>query len=116
MTEEEVKEEEISEEKLPFPNAAVVRLLRANLDKDKIIKKEVKIAVNRWLGELCEAVAKELNKTPYTTVTRYDFEKATEIYRKLEKFAEEKERILAHLEAIKKDIERLEKDLGKEEA
>ncbi|MEM5798059.1 MAG: hypothetical protein QXP39_01455 [Candidatus Aenigmatarchaeota archaeon] len=115
----EAREEEIpaeEEEKLPFPNAAVVRLMRANLDKEKIIKKEVKIAMNKWLGSLCEAVAREMNKVPYVSITRYDFDRATDIYRRLERFGEEKERILAHLEAIKKDIERLEKDLGKGEA
>jgi len=33
----------------------------------------------------------------------------------LEEFEKEKERILAHLDAMKKDIERLERDLGKTE-
>ncbi len=111
---EEIAPEE--EEKLPFPTAAVVRLMRANLDKEKIIKKEVKVAMNKWLGRLCESVAREMNKANYVTMSRYDFERAIEIYEKVERFNDEKRRILAHLEAIKKDIERLEKDLGKEES
>jgi histone H3/H4 len=119
MSEEEKQEtEELApeeEEKLPFPTAAVVRLMRANLDKEKIIKKDVKIAMNKWLGKLCESVTKEMNKANYVTMSRYDFERAIEIYEKVAKFNEEKQRILAHMEAIKRDIERLEKDLGKKE-
>jgi len=37
------------------------------------------------------------------------------VYEDLEEFQKEKERILAHMESIKKDIEKLERDLGKEE-
>jgi len=111
--EEEISEEE--EKKLPFPMAPVVRLMKANLDSDKMIKKEVKIAMNKWLGGLCAKVSKEMNKFPYVTMHLHEFRQAKRVYDDLETFAKDKERILAHLNAIKKDIERLERDLGKEE-
>lgn len=111
--EEEVSEEE--EEKLPFPNAAVVRIMKSKMDGEKMIKKEVKIAMNRWLGNLCVNVAKEMNKFPYVMMHLHEFQKATEPYASMEAFQREKGRILAHLDAIKKDIEKLERDLGKKE-
>ena len=111
-----VQEEEVDaelEQKLPFPTAAVVRIMKRQMDGDKMIKKEVKVAMNKWLGDLCEAVAKEMNKNPYVMMHLHEFQKAKEQYDNLQTFKEEKDRVLAHFEAIKKDIERLEKDLGK---
>ncbi len=112
-TEEEVSEEEA--EKLPFPTAAVVRLMKKNLDSEKMIKKEVKVAMNKWLGDLCERVSKEMNRFPYVTMHLNEFKEAKRVYEDLENFAKEKDRIFAHFNAIKKDIERLERDLGKVE-
>lgn len=113
--EDEVSEEEEAKERLPFPTAAVVRLMRKNLDKDKIIKKEVKIAMNKWLGDMCEKVSRKMNETPYVTMHLRELDDGTAMYRKIEEFHREKERILSHLDAMKKDIERLERDLGKAE-
>jgi len=113
--EDEVTAEEEAKEKLPFPTACIVRLMRAHLDKDKIIKKEVKIGMNKWLGDLISRVSKDLNKLPYTTIHLHEFRDAIKLYLELENFDKEKERILAHLEAIKQDIKRLERDLGKVE-
>jgi hypothetical protein len=108
---DEISEEE--EAKLPFPMAAVVRLMKANLDSDKMLRKEVKIAMNKWLGSLCQKVSKEMNKFPYTTMHLNEFNQARKIYESLEEFAKEKDRILAHFDAIKHDIGKLERDLGK---
>ncbi|MBI4182256.1 MAG: hypothetical protein HY520_04790 [Candidatus Aenigmarchaeota archaeon] len=111
--EEEVSEEE--EEKLPFPTAAIVRLMKARMDQDKMIKKEVKIAMNKWLGSLAMQVSKDMNKFPYVMMHLHEFQKAIEPYTSMEAFQKEKDRILSHMDAIKKDIERLERDLGKRE-
>ncbi|MEE9405927.1 MAG: hypothetical protein V3V26_00810 [Candidatus Aenigmarchaeota archaeon] len=110
---DEMSEEEQTKLKLPFPMAAVVRLMKANLDKDKMLRKEVKIAMNKWLGSLCKKVSKEMNKFPYTTMHLNEFNQARKIYESLEEFAKEKDRILSHFDAMKKDIEKLERDLGK---
>ena len=109
------KEEEVAEEEelgLPFPNAAVVRLMKANLDKDKMVKKEAKLAMNKWLGELCAKVARVMNKNPYVMMGQYEFIQAKRVFDDLEAFSREKERILAHLEAIVHDIDKLKRDLG----
>lgn len=115
LVEEEITEEEAEKQGLPFPMASVVRLMKANMDSEKMIKKDVKIAMNKWLGNLCANASKEMNKIPYVMMHLHEFEQATEKFRELERFDREKERILAHLNAIKKDIERLERDLGKVE-
>src|SRR3989338_1182982 len=64
------------EEKLPFPTAAVVRLMKANMDHEKMIKKDVKIEMNKWLGKMCAKVSKEMNKFPYVMMHRHEFEQA----------------------------------------
>ena len=101
------------ESRYAFPEAAVVRVMKKHLDKEKMIKKEVKIAMNQWLEKACMNIAKEMNKVPYVMVTLNEFKQGVKVYDSLEEFDMEKQRILAHMEAIKKDIERLERDLGK---
>ncbi len=101
------------ESRYAFPEAAVVRVMKKHLDKEKMIKKEVKIAMNQWLEKSCANIAKEMNKVPYVMVTLNEFKQGVKVYDSLEEFDMEKQRILAHMEAIKKDIERLERDLGK---
>ncbi|MCX6814483.1 MAG: NFYB/HAP3 family transcription factor subunit [Candidatus Aenigmarchaeota archaeon] len=101
------------ESRYAFPEAAVVRVMKKHLDKEKMVKKEVKIAMNQWLERACSNIAKEMNKVPYVMVTLNEFRQGVKVYDSLEEFDMEKQRILAHMEAFKKDIERLERDLGK---
>jgi len=103
------------EARLPFPSAAVVRIMKANMDGEKMIRKEVKVAMNKWLGGVCAQVSKEMNKFPYVMMHLNEFKEAKRVFDDLESMDKEKRRILAHLNAIKKDVERLERDLGKEE-
>ncbi len=112
---EEISEEEEEKLRLPFPTAAVVRVMKANLDKEKMIRKDVKIAMNKWLGQICGRVSKEMNKFPYVVMHMNEFKEGKRIFDDIESFDKEKKRILAHMDAIKKDIERLERDLGKVE-
>ena len=56
-----------------------------------------------------------MNEFPYVMMTSSEFRRGKKVYDTLEEFDKEKERILSHLDAIKKDIERLERDLGKVE-
>jgi hypothetical protein len=113
--EEDVSEEEEAKLKLPFPTAAVVRIMKANMDGEKMIKRDVKVEMNKWLGGMCAQVSKEMNKFPYVMMHLNEFKEAKRVYEDLENFQKEKDRILAHMDAIKKDIEKLERDLGKEE-
>ena len=67
MAEEEMIEEtsdeyvDEEEEKLPFAKAEVVRLMKENLDDDKMIRERVKVEMNKFLGDVLKNVCKQLN-------------------------------------------------------
>ena len=104
-TSEEFLDEE--EEKLPFAKAEVVRLMKENLDDDKMIRERVKVEMNKFLGEVLKNVCKQLNEYPYTTIEYEMLKESTYPYTNIERINQEKERILLHLEAIKADCNAL---------
>ncbi len=110
-TSEEFMEDE--EEKLPFAKAEVVRLMKENLDDDKMIRERVKVEMNKFLGEVLKNVCKQLNDYPYTTIEYEMLKESTYPYTNIERINQEKERILLHLEAIKADCNALAMDVQK---
>ena len=114
-TTEEVTEEfvEENEEKLPFAKAEVVRLMKQNLDDDKMIRERVKVEMNIFLGEVLKNVCKQLNEYPYTTIEYEMLKESTYPYTNITRINQEKERILLHLEAIKADCNALAMDVQK---
>ncbi|MBI4813494.1 MAG: hypothetical protein HY802_04005 [Methanobacterium sp.] len=85
ITEEDSDNEEDEEgESLPFAKAEVVRLMKQNLDRDKMIRERVKV----------------LKESIYP-------------YQNIERINEEKKRILMHLHAIKADCDALSMDVKK---
>ena len=102
--------EEIKE-KLPFAKNEVTRLMRENLDADKMIKDRVKVEMNRFLYSILENVCRQLNEYPYTTVDYGMFKECIYPYTNIEKINQEKERILTHLDAIKADCDALAMDV-----
>ena len=119
MSEEEKIEEtseefiEEDEEKLPFAKAEVVRLMKENLDDDKMIRERVKVEMNKFLGEVLKNVCKQLNEYPYTTIEYEMLKESTYPYTNIERINQEKERILLHLNAIKADCDALAMDVQK---
>ena len=119
MSEEEMIEEtseefvDEDEEKLPFAKAEVVRLMKENLDDDKMIRERVKVEMNKFLGEVLKNVCKQLNDYPYTTIEYEMLKESTYPYTNIERINQEKERILLHLEAIKADCNALAMDVQK---
>ena len=109
-TSEEIMEED---EKLPFAKAEVVRLMKENLDDDKMIRERVKVEMNIFLGEVLKNVCKQLNDYPYTTIEYEMLKESTYPYTNIERINQEKERILLHLEAIKADCNALAMDVQK---
>lgn len=105
--------EESEKQELPFPTAPIVRLMRKNLDDNRIIRKRVKDEMNKWLGSMCEAVTKKMNEKPYSTVDYVMFKEAVQAYESLEEVEKEKQRILASLEKIKQDCDSLIRDLNR---
>ena len=113
---EETSEENFldeEEEKLPFAKAEVVRLMKENLDDDKMIRERVKVEMNKFLGEVLKNVCKQLNEYPYTTIEYEMLKESTYPYTNIERINQEKERILLHLEAIKADCNALAMDVQK---
>ena len=115
MSEEEMIEEtsEMDEEKLPFAKAEVVRLMKENLDDDKMIRERVKVEMNNFLYSVLKNVCKQLNDYPYTTIEYEMLKESTYPYTNIERINQEKERILLHLEAIKADCNALAMDVQK---
>ncbi len=106
---EEMEDEEA--EDLPFAKAEVVRLMKQNLDSDKMIRERVKVEMNLFLGQILENVCKQLNEYPYTTVEYEMLKESIYPYKNIERINEEKERILKHLDAIKADCDALSLDV-----
>lgn len=115
VEEQEFTEEYMDEddEKLPFAKAEVVRLMKENLDDDKMIRERVKVEMNKFLGEVLKNVCKQLNEYPYTTIEYEMLKESTYPYTNIERINQEKERILLHLEAIKADCNALAMDVTK---
>ena len=108
---EEIVDED--DEKLPFAKAEVVRLMKENLDDDKMIRERVKVEMNKFLGDVLKNVCKQLNDYPYTTIEYEMLKESTYPYTNIERINQEKERILLHLEAIKADCNALAMDVQK---
>jgi len=107
--EDESSEE--SQEDLPFAKAEVVRLMKKNLDSDKMIRERVKVEMNIFLGEVLERVCDQLNEYPYTTIEYEMLKESIYPYKNIVRINEEKERILKHLDAIKADCDALSLDV-----
>jgi histone H3/H4 len=103
----------IEDEGLPFAKAEVVRLMKKNLDKDKMIRERVKVEMNKFLGEVLERVCEQLNDYPYTTIEYEMLKESIYPYTNIKRINEEKLRILKHLEAIKADCDALTMDVKK---
>jgi len=116
MEEEETEGEETDEDEeedagLPFPTAPIVRIMRKNLDSDKMIRSEVKKAMNEWLGDICSKVTRRMNQSDYTMVSMIDFKNAIEPYENVVDIDIERERIIASMEKIKADCDSLKRDV-----
>ncbi|MEM3455073.1 MAG: hypothetical protein QXT72_00730 [Candidatus Micrarchaeia archaeon] len=117
MAEEEMKEEikesvegeaEIApeeDERLPFPTARVVRILKENMTKPHQIRAEVKIAANEFLGEILKDIAKEMDKEEVFTLSTEHFNKAIKKYKMIEYQQKRIERIKKLLEKQKAEVE-----------
>lgn len=110
MSEEKMINEK---EKLPFAKNEIYRLMRENLDNDKMIRDQVKVEMNKFLYSILENVCKQLNEYPYTTVDHGMFKECIYPYQNIRKINQEKERILMHLDAIKADCDALAMDVEK---
>lgn len=110
---EEQKEElkDIETENLPLPNATIVRLMKDNLSEGKMIKKEVKVGMNQFLGEVLKDVSRKLDEYPYATIDYSMFREAIKPFKQAKEIQKEKERVNTHLNAIISDCRSIQRDL-----
>lgn len=100
-------------EVLPFAKNEVTRLMKRNLDDDKMIRDQVKVEMNKFLYSVLVNVCKHLNEYPYTTIEYEMLKECIYPYTNIERINEEKQRILMHLDAIKADCDALAMDVEK---
>jgi len=94
-------EEGEDDDKLPFPRATIVNMLRKHLEPGKQIKGQVKREMNIWLAKMVERIAGKMNAHPYTYVDGSMFREAVETYENVQDIEKERERIIKQLEAVK---------------
>ena len=99
----EVKKERKGD--LPFAYNEIVRLMKENLDNDKMIKEQVKIEMNKFLGDILVKVCKQLNQYPYSTIDYEMLKECIYPYSNIDRIDAERERIISHLESIKADCD-----------
>lgn len=97
------KELEAGDDRLPYPNARVVSLMKSAMDGDKMIRARVKKDMNDFLGKMTKNIASELNKSPYTVIEAGDLHRIIKKYEQFEEIARQKERMLVYLDRIKQD-------------
>ena len=114
MSEEQISNSIENEEmNLPFARAEVVRLMKENLDDDKMIRERVKVEMNLFLFRVLKQVCDQLNSYPYTTIEYDMLKECLYPYENITRINQEKERILLHLDAIKSDCDALHSDVVK---
>ena len=96
----------------PFPRARVVRLMREEI-QDKIIRSEVKDAMNMWLGELTRKIAKEMGSTQYASVSLADFQRATKPYDMIEDIVKDEQRLLMSVQKLREDSDHIIRELNR---
>ena len=79
--ETEVAEEE--DERLPFPNARVVKIIRETLKQPHLIKQDVKLSANFLLSEILKDISQSMDSEPYTTLSIEHFNRAAKKYKEI---------------------------------
>jgi hypothetical protein len=106
-SDDEESDEDLDQEKLPLPNATVVRLMRENLDPHKQIKSVVKKEMNLFLGRIIEIVCRKMNNFDYSYVDYGMFKQAIETFENIQTIELEKIRLIKSLDKIKADCDTL---------
>jgi len=109
-------EEEFTEDDdagFAFPMAPIVRIMKSEMDDDKMIRRKVKEGMNTWLESLCRKVARSMNQSDYTMVEIDDFKTAIEPYEMIDDVEKERERLVATMEKIKQDCDSLIMDVNR---
>jgi histone H3/H4 len=100
------------DETVPFPRARVVRLMRDEI-KNKIIRSEVKEALNMWLGDLTKKLSKEMGATQYASVSLAGFQRATKPYDMMEDIIKDEQRLMLSVQKLREDSDHIIRELNR---
>jgi len=76
-----------------------------------MIRKEVKIAMNKFLADIVKDISQSMDKFPYSVVDYRMFEDAIKPYKRVKDLQGEKRRLVAHLDSIIEDCASVKRDL-----
>ena len=93
-----------SEPKFPFARARVERIIQGQCPEAEVSPR-VRLAMNRWLGEMTERVAKDFAKVPHTIITERDFQDIIGKYDFTGNLNEERERIMERMTHLKNQVD-----------
>ncbi|MEM0372262.1 MAG: hypothetical protein QXO69_00240 [archaeon] len=108
-----INEEEIEDEQLDlvFPTATIVREMKKYVSEGKMIKKEVKIGMNKFLADIVKDVSTRMNEYPYSMLDYRMFQEASRPYRMAKEIQKEKQRMDKHMDVIIADCQSVKRDL-----
>lgn len=109
------EEEEIQDESLPFANAQVVRLIKAQTGKT-MIRSDVKIEMNKLLAKIATEISKRMAKMPYSYLGLSEFKEAAAPYLKIGLSTQEKRRLVAGLKKVREEAATLVAEIESEMA
>lgn len=98
-------------DKMLFAKNEIVRLMKDNVGKDKMISERVKVEMNVFLSSILKEVCAELDKYPYTVLDYSMLKECIAPYMDKDKLRAERKRLIKHLEAIESDCRLMKLDL-----
>jgi menaquinone-dependent protoporphyrinogen IX oxidase len=101
VQENENEEENVDEQKLPFPRATITNLIRKNITQGKQIKGTVKDEMNLWVAELIEKIAGKMNAQPYTFVNYDMLKEAVSPYEDIKDINKQREELVEKISKLK---------------
>ncbi|MHA1827036.1 MAG: hypothetical protein ACTSX6_00160 [Candidatus Heimdallarchaeaceae archaeon] len=107
MENEKINEQFDNEEKLPFPSARVLSIMKKHLSKKHMLSREVKIEVNKFLGSVLEDISKELEKDEEGILYLHNLEKALRKYKTIDLQRKKMEKVMKLLEKQKAEIDEI---------
>jgi len=103
--------EEVEVSDLPFTHARVKRMVREKADEGQYVRSEVYYGLNLLLGEIAEEIIERMMNTESAYVEKYDLDRASRKYEKVENIIKEKERVSRKLDSLAADVEHLSREV-----
>jgi hypothetical protein len=104
--------EKKEEENLLIPHSRLVELAKSKKTARKFVRRRVYQELNRRIKAIVEDIMSEMFNTPNAYIELPDLDRAMRKYTEALEIINEKSRIIAHLNAMKADVEKLARELS----